>query len=62
MDDLLWKIFQVLNYVKGLEVGMSNVEQKLLIECCGKRYVAEFREVEDPKPTMSEDMKRIRYL
>ena len=62
MNDLMWKLWQVINEMKNFECGFSNVEKKMLIDFCGKRYVAEFREVHEPSMDMAEDMKRIRYL
>jgi hypothetical protein len=62
MNDLMWKLWQVINEMKNFECGFSNVEKKMLIDFCGKRFVAEFREVENPGSDMAEDMKRIRYL
>jgi hypothetical protein len=51
-----------MNQIKGFTVGYSYHESKMLFEVDGKRYVAEFREVDDPKPDIVDDMRRIRYL
>ena len=59
---MMHKIFDVMNQIKGFDVGYSPREHKMLFEFDGKRYVFEVREIEDPKPTMAEDMRRIRYL
>ena len=62
MCEMMFKIFNVMNQIKGFTVGYSYHESKMLFEVDGKRYVAEFREVDDPKPDMMDDMRRIKYL
>lgn len=62
MVDMMFKICEIMNQIKGFSVGYSAKESKMLFELDGKRYVMEVREIEDPKPTMLEDMRRIRYL
>lgn len=62
MCDMMFKISNVMNQIKGFTVGYSYHESKMLFEIDGKRYVAEFREVDDPKPDMMDDMRRIKYL
>ena len=37
-------------------------DEKMLFEFEGKRYIAEFREIENPKEDIADDMRRIRYL
>ena len=66
MHDLLWKIFTVMNDIKGFTVGYSAQEEKLLFEKDGKLYVMECREVDQsythaPKD-IREAMRRIKYL
>jgi hypothetical protein len=43
-------------------VGYSIRDEKMLFEFEGKRYVAEFREVENPAEDIVADMRRIKYL
>ena len=62
MYELLWKIYSVMNYIKGFTVGYSNQDCKMLFDFDGKRYVAEFREIEDPSEDPADDMRRIKYL
>lgn len=51
-----------MNLIKGFVVGYSATESKMMFEYKGKRWVAEFREIENPKEDMVDDMKRIKYL
>ena len=62
MCELLWKIYVVMNNIKDFVVGYSVQDKKMIFEFEGKRYVAEFREIEDPKEDNRDDMRRIRYL
>jgi hypothetical protein len=62
MCELFHKIWGFMNFVKGFTVGYSITDQKMLFDFDGKRYVAEFREVENPKEDMADDMRRIKYL
>jgi hypothetical protein len=62
MHDMMFKIFEIMNQIKGFTVGFDPRENKMLFEVNGKRYVAEMREVNDPKPDIFDDMCRIRYL
>ena len=62
MNRLFWKISDIMNNIKGFEVGFSIDEKKMLIDFEGKRYVAEFREVENPAENALDDMRRIKYL
>ena len=62
MHDIMFKIYDIMNQIKGFTVGFNYHEDKMLFEVDGKRYVAEFREVYDPKPDIRDDMRRIRYL
>jgi hypothetical protein len=62
MNRLFWKISDIMNNVKGFEVGFSTDEQKMLFEFDGKRYVAEFREIESHSKEILDDMRRIKYL
>jgi hypothetical protein len=51
-----------MNLIKSFTVGYSGDDGKMLFEFNGKRWVAEFREVENPSEDMVDDMRRIRYL
>jgi hypothetical protein len=62
MRELFHKIWSFMNYVKGFTVGYSIADSKMLFEYEGKRYVAEFREIENPKEDIADDMRRIKYL
>ncbi len=62
MCELFDKIHLIMNNIKGFVVGYSISDEKMLFEFKGKRYVAEFREIEDPKEHIGDDMRRIRYL
>lgn len=62
MNRMFWKISDIMNNIKGFEVGFSTDEKKMLIDFEGKRYVAEFREVENPSDNALDDMRRIKYL
>ena len=62
MNKMFWKISDIMNNIKGFEVGFSTNEKKMLIDFEGKRYVAEFREVESPAEDALDDMRRIKYL
>ena len=62
MYELFWKIYSVMNLIKGFTVGFDNAAGKMLFEFEGKRYVAEFREIENPCEDAVDDMRRIKYL
>ena len=59
---MMFKICDIMNQIKGFTVGFSANEKKMLFEVDGKRYMMEVREIEDPKPDIIDDMRRIRYL
>ncbi len=62
MHDMMFTIYDIMNRIKGFTVGFNYNENKMLFEVDGKRYVVEVREVDDPKPDIRDDMRRIRYL
>jgi hypothetical protein len=62
MIKMLHKIYEVMDSIKGFSVGYSIQEKKMMFDFDGKRYVAEFREVENPAENPLEDMRRIEYL
>ena len=66
MLDLMSKIHEIMNQIKGFTVGYSPQESKMLFEKDGKLYVMECREVDlsythAPKDVY-EAMRRIKYL
>lgn len=66
MHDMMYKVFEIMNQIKGFVVGYSASENKLLFEKDGKLYVMECREVDQsytcaPKD-IHEAMRRIEYL
>lgn len=66
MHGLMYKVFEIMNQIKGFTVGYSANENKLLFEKDGKLYIMECREVEQsytgaPKD-IYEAMRRIKYL
>lgn len=66
MHELMYKVFEIMNQIKGFTVGYSASESKLLFEKDGKLYVMECREVDQsythaPKDAY-EAMRRIKYL
>jgi hypothetical protein len=62
MHELFWEIHKVMNLIKGFIVGYSATDGKMMFDYKGKRWVAEFREIENPKEDMVDDMRRIKYL
>jgi hypothetical protein len=62
MHDMMYTIYDIMNRIKGFTVGFDYHENKMLFEVDGKRYVVEVREVDEPKPDIRDDMRRIRYL
>lgn len=66
MVELMSKIHEIMNQIKGFTVGYSPQESKMLFEKDGKLYVMECREVDQsythaPKD-IYEAMRRIKYL
>lgn len=66
MVELMSKIHEIMNQIKGFTVGYSAQESKMLFEKDGKLYVMECREVDQsythaPKD-IYEAMRRIKYL
>jgi hypothetical protein len=62
MCELFDMIHRIMNYIKDFSVGYSIQDEKMMFDFKGKRYVAEFREVENPAENPWEDMRRIKYL
>ena len=62
MQQMMFKIYDIMNQIKGFTVGYSATDSKMLFEVDGKRFVAEIREIKDPKSDIRDDMRRIKYL
>lgn len=62
MHNVMYKTFDIMNQIKGFTVGYAAHENKLLFEVDGKRYIAEFRMIDNPSPDIRDDMRRIKYL
>lgn len=62
MHKLFIEIHRFMNYVKGFTVGYSASDSKMMFDFDGRRWVAEFREIENPSADMVDDMRRIKYL
>ena len=62
MIELFHKIWDFMNHVKDFTVGYDVAHSKMLFEYKGKRWVAEFREVENQSENIVDDMRRIKYL
>ena len=60
MQDLMYKVYDIMNQIKGFTVGYSPKEQKMLFEKDGKLYVMECREVE--YIDLHEAIRKIKYL
>lgn len=62
MFDLIIKLSEVLNLIKNFCTGYtSSVKDKIIIEYKDKRYVAEFREI-DNKEDIFKSLDKIKYL
>ena len=62
MQQMMFKIYDIMNQIKGFTVGYSPQENKMLFDVDGKRYVFEIREIEVPSINIADDMRRIKYL
>ena len=65
MCELIHKMHEVLNLVKGFEVGYDSKtakEGKYLIEYCGERYFAKMEKVENPSANIFDDIDRLKYF
>lgn len=65
MISLIYKIHEVLNLVKGFEVGYSNKtakDGKYLVEYCGERYFVKMEKVENPSANIFDDIDRLTYF
>lgn len=65
MQELVIKLFEILNLIKGFTAGYSTrtmCDGKMLIVYNGKRYVLELREIEYPSEDISEDLTNLQYL
>lgn len=61
-QQMMYKIYDIMDQIKGFQVGFNAEESKMLFDVGGKRYVLEVREVENPSADALDDMRRIRYL
>ena len=61
-QQMMFKIYDIMNQIKGFTVGYSPQENKMLFDVEGKRYVFEIREIEVPSINIADDMRRIKYL
>ena len=43
MQEMMYKIYDIMNQIKGFTVGFSATENKMLFEVDGKMYVMECR-------------------
>ena len=62
MRELIHKVHEVLNLVKGFEVGYSSKtikSGKFLIEYCGERYFVKMEKVENPSANIFDDIEKL---
>jgi hypothetical protein len=65
MINLIHKIHEVLNLVKGFEVGCDSKtakDGKYLVEYCGERYFVKMEKVENPSANIFDDIDRLKYF
>ena len=65
MINLIHKIHEVLNLVKGFEVGYDSKtakEGKYLVEYCGERYFVKMEKVENQSANIFDDIDRLKYF
>ena len=65
MLNLIHKIHEVLNLVKGFEVGYDSKttkDGKFIIEYCGERYFVRMEKVENPSANIFDDIDRLKYF
>ena len=65
MFNLIRKIHEVLNLVKGFEVGYDSKtakEGKCLFEYCGERYFVKMEKIENPSANIFDDIDRLEYF
>ena len=62
MRELIHKMHEVLNLVKGFEVGYSSKTikgGKFLIEYCGERFFVKIEKVENPSANIFDDIEKL---
>ena len=60
--EIKFKIAEVLNLIKGFEVGhTSRVEDKIIIDHKGKRFIVSFKEIKTPHKDMLKDIDMYLY-
>ena len=65
MKDVFLKISEVLNMIKGFDVGYSGnslCEGKMLVEYQGKRCVLEIREIKNHSENIWDDVRNVEYI
>lgn len=66
MIELFSKIHDIMNQIKGMTVGYSGLDKKMVFEYNGKLFVMECRELDPIEPynpkTIREAMRKVRYL
>ena len=63
MQNLVDKLFRILNEVKHFRAGYSNPNSgKMLIEYHGIRYVLELREIKNPSKDIMDDLDNLQYM
>ena len=65
MMKLIHKIHEVLNLIKGFEVGYDSKtakDGKFLVEYCGERYFVKMEKVENPSANIFDDIDRLKYF
>jgi hypothetical protein len=59
MRRVIIAVERVLNMIKGFEVGYtSRVDNKIMMDFEGSRYVVTFRKLENPSESMIDDIDR----
>lgn len=65
MKDVFLKISEVLNMIKGFDVGYTGdslCKGKMLVGYQGRRYVLEIREIKNPSESILDDIHNVEYL
>ena len=65
MNDLIFKIHEVLNLIKGFRAGYNTKtidDGKFLIEYCGERFFVKMKKVENPSASIFDDVDRLKYF
>ena len=65
MVNLIHKIHEILNLVKGFEVGYDSKtakDGKFLVDFCGERYFVKMEKVKEPSGNIFDDIDRLEYF